>query len=125
MVPTIYIPCRLEAEDAARCGLMVCDQGEWLYLAPDLRLTKILPTTRTKEGVCSLTLYQVSTQLSKISTISIYTVYLQYLYSVSTIFIQFIYTLHCNEIFFQKLYIFVQWHRPDLSKGLAHCALIQ
>ena len=27
-----------------------------------------------------------------------YLQYLQYLYSVSTIFIQFIYTLHCNEI---------------------------
>ena len=87
MVPTIYNPCRLEAEDAARCGLMVCDQGEWLYLAPDLRLTKILPTTRTKEGVCSLTLYQVSTQLCTISTISIYTVYLHYLYSLSTLYI--------------------------------------
>ena len=51
--------------------------------------------------------------------------YLQYLCSVSTIFSQFIYTFHCNEIFFQILYIFVQWHRPDLSEGLAHCALIQ
>ena len=61
---------------------MVCDQGEWLYLAPDLRLTKILPTTRTKEGVCSLTLYQVSTQC----VYNIYTVYLQYLYSISTLY---------------------------------------
>ena len=80
MVPTIYNPLRLEAEDAARCGLMVCDQGEWLYLAPDLRLTKILPTTRTKEGVCSLTLYQVPTQLSTISIQCIYNIYTVYLH---------------------------------------------
>ena len=39
---------------------MLSDNGEWLYLAPDTRMTKILPSqSKNKEGICSLTLYQV------------------------------------------------------------------
>ena len=54
---------RLEPEDSAKFGLMINDIGEWLFLSPDIKIIKILPSghfSKYKEGVCSITLYQVN-----------------------------------------------------------------
>eukprot|EP00090_Calanus_glacialis_P008265 TRINITY_DN16572_c0_g1_i1.p1 TRINITY_DN16572_c0_g1~~TRINITY_DN16572_c0_g1_i1.p1 ORF type:complete len:1084 (+),score=127.32 TRINITY_DN16572_c0_g1_i1:55-3306(+) len=50
---------RIDTEDLTRFSLMLNNNGEWLYLSPDTRMTKILPNaSKNKEGICSLTLYQ-------------------------------------------------------------------